>query len=290
VALVGESGCGKSATALAVMGLIEPPGRIAGGSVRLQGRELVGLPEAALRAVRGAGIGMVFQDPMVALNPVFRIGDQVAEALLAHERVAPAAATQQALTLLRQVGIPDPEGRFAQYPHELSGGMQQRVMIAIAIACEPSLLIADEPTTALDVTIQAQILALLGYLQRDRGMAVLLITHNLGVVAHFAQRVVVMYAGRIAERAPTAALFHQAAHPYTRALLESLPRADRDRRRPLAVIQGSVPPPREYPPGCRFAGRCPVELPRCAGEAPPRRRIAADHEVACWQAPDPDRS
>ncbi len=281
VALVGESGCGKSVTALAIMGLIEASGRITRGSIRLKGRELVGLPEAELRKFRGRRIGMIFQEPMTSLNPVFTIGDQISEVLIHHFAMDEPAAREEVLRLLRKVGIPSPKRRIDQCPHELSGGMKQRVMIAMALACKPDLLIADEPTTALDVTIQAQILHLLKELQNEMGMAIMLITHNLGVVAHFAQRVVVMYAGQIAERADVQPLFKKPLHPYTRALLDALPTPGQRGRR-LASIEGTVPTPYEYPAGCRFSGRCPDVMGRCADEAPILREQQPRHEVACW--------
>ena len=278
VALVGESGCGKSVTALAVLGLLEKTGRIVDGDARLGGRSLVTLSDKERQSLRGGRIGMIFQEPMTSLNPVFTIGDQIGEVLVRHMGVAPSAARAQVLQLLKTVGIPSPEQRIDQYPHELSGGMKQRVMIAMAIACKPDLLIADEPTTALDVTIQAQILRLLQDLQREMGMAILLITHNLGVVAHFARRVVVMYAGQIAEEAETRDIFRKPLHPYTRALLHSLPRPGAR----LEPIQGNVPAPGGYPAGCRFSTRCPDVMERCHGEAPSVCTADRGHEVACW--------
>ncbi len=285
VALVGESGCGKSVTALAIMGLLDRTGRVTQGDVRLNGRSLLALSEAERQQLRGRRIGMVFQEPMTSLNPVFTIGDQIAEVLVRHLGLDPAATRTETLRLLHKVGIPSPEQRIDQYPHELSGGMKQRVMIAMAIACKPDLLIADEPTTALDVTIQAQILRLLQDLQREMGMAVLLITHNLGVVAHFARRVVVMYAGQVAERAPTRALFRNPLHPYTRALLRSLPRPGQR----LESIQGTVPPPSAYPAGCRFSTRCPDVLGHCAERVPPLLEVEPEHWVACWLYPPEPR-
>jgi peptide/nickel transport system ATP-binding protein len=285
VALVGESGCGKSVTALAVLGLLDRTGRIVKGDVRLNGRSLTGLSEIELQALRGRRIGMIFQEPMTSLNPVFTVGDQICEVLVRHLQLDAAAARAEALRLLQKVGIPAPEQRIDQYPHELSGGMKQRVMIAMAIACKPDLLIADEPTTALDVTIQAQILRLLQDLQREMGMAILLITHNLGVVAHFAQRVVVMYAGQIDEQAETRPLFRKPLHPYTRALLNSLPRPGGQR---LESIRGTVPAPNAYPAGCRFCTRCPEVLAHCCTEVPVRVAPERGHDVACWLYP-PDR-
>jgi oligopeptide/dipeptide ABC transporter ATP-binding protein len=282
MALVGESGCGKSVTALSILGLIDEPGRIDGGSIRLNGEELVGRTEKELRELRGSRIGMVFQEPMTSLNPVFTIGFQIGEVLRRHRGMSEAQARKESIRLLHQVGIPSPERRVDQYPHELSGGMKQRAMIAMALTCKPDLLIADEPTTAVDVTIQAQILQLLRDLQRQMGMSVLLITHNLGVVAHFAQHVAVMYAGQIAEQAGVVELFATPAHPYTRALLAALPRPGHKGER-LRSIEGTVPAPQDYAAGCRFCTRCPDVMPRCAVEIPPRLEIAADHEVACWR-------
>jgi len=278
VALVGESGCGKSVTALAVLGLLEKTGRVVQGDARLRGESLLALTEEQRQQLRGGRIGMIFQEPMTSLNPVFTIGDQIGEVLIRHMGVAPSEARAQALQLLKTVGIPSPDQRIDQYPHELSGGMKQRVMIAMAIACKPDLLIADEPTTALDVTIQAQILRLLQDLQREMGMAILLITHNLGVVAHFAKRVVVMYAGQIAEQADARELFRKPLHPYTKALLKSLPRPGER----LEPIQGTVPAPGDYPAGCRFSTRCPDAMSRCAVESPPITTPELKHHVACW--------
>ncbi len=282
MALVGESGCGKSVTALSVLGLIDPPGRIENGSIRLNGEELIGRSETELRELRGSRIGMVFQEPMTSLNPVFTIGFQIGEVLTSHKGMNEEQARTETIGLLRQVGIPSPERRIDQYPHELSGGMKQRAMIAMALACRPGLLIADEPTTAVDVTIQAQILQLLRDVQHEMGMSVLLITHNLGVVAHFAQRVAVMYAGQIAEQANVEQLFASPAHPYTRALLEALPHPGHKGER-LQSIEGTVPAPQEYAPGCRFCTRCPEVMDRCTGEIPPRVEIAAGHHVSCWR-------
>jgi len=288
VALVGESGCGKSVTALALMGLLPGKTRV-GGSVQLNGRELVGLPPAELRRVRGAEIAMVFQEPMTSLNPVFRIGRQIEEVLVLHRGFDKKTARRETIELLGHVGIASPEHRIDQYPHELSGGMKQRVMIAMAVAGRPKLLIADEPTTALDVTIQAQILNLLRALCREHQMALLLITHDLGIVAHYAARVNVMYGGKIVERAGVTDLFDTPAHPYTRALLGALPRTDVVRAR-LEAIPGRVPPPDRLPKGCPFTPRCKYVLERCAGEMPAllevRRNASLDENtrqrVACW--------
>lgn len=279
VALVGESGCGKSVTALAIMGLIEDPGQITKGSIQLKKQELVGITSQTYEKIRGRRIGMIFQEPMTSLNPVFTIGQQISEVLTHHFQMTEYEAQQETLQLLEKVGISSPHRRIKQYPHELSGGMKQRVMIAMALACKPDLLIADEPTTALDVTIQAQILRLLKALQEEMGMAILLITHNLGVVAHFAQRVVVMYAGEIAEQATVRSLFKNPQHPYTQALLKALPKPGHGR---LAAIQGNVPMPLEYPAGCRYSTRCPKMIARCSQEMPNLKKQASEHHVACW--------
>jgi peptide/nickel transport system ATP-binding protein len=279
VALVGESGCGKSVTALAIMGLIDEPGCITQGSIKLRGQELVGLPERERQRIRGRRIGMIFQEPMTSLNPVFTIGNQISEVLVHHFKMTAREARSKALHLLEKVGISSPTRRIDQYPHELSGGMKQRVMIAMALACQPDLLIADEPTTALDVTIQAQILRLLKQLQDDMGMAILLITHNLGVVAHFAQRVVVMYAGEIAEHTEVRPLFKSPLHPYTQALLKALPIPTHER---LSSIQGTVPMPLEYPAGCRFCTRCPSSTEHCLQNTPLLIEQKRRHYVSCW--------
>ncbi len=281
LALVGESGCGKSVTALSIMRLISPPGRIVSGQIRFRDRDLVTLEEEDLRQIRGKDIGMIFQEPMTSLNPVFTVGDQIGELLHVHTSLSPDQITSEVLELLKKVGISSPERRIAQYPHELSGGMKQRVMIAMALACKPDLLIADEPTTALDVTIQAQILDLLKSLQADMGMAILLITHNLGVVAQFARDVVVMYASRIVERASVEKIFSTPSHPYTRALLRSLPRPGARSAR-LEAIQGTVPSPLRYPRGCHFSTRCPEVLEHCGDQEPPTVKIEPGHESVCW--------
>jgi oligopeptide/dipeptide ABC transporter ATP-binding protein len=262
------------------MGLIENPGRIVRGSIRLKEQELVGLSEKDLQQLRGRRIGMIFQEPMTSLNPVFTIGNQISEVLIRHFAVDKDTARKETLQLLQKVGIPSPERRIDQYPHELSGGMKQRVMIAMALACKPDLLIADEPTTALDVTIQAQIISLLKHLQKEMGMSILLITHNLGIVAHFARQVVVMYAGKIAERAGVRELFKNPLHPYTQALLAALPTPRHKGR--LQSIQGTVPTPLDYPAGCRFSTRCPAVMPRCAHDDPILTEQAPQHDVACW--------
>ena len=283
--VVGESGCGKSVTSLSIMGLVpSPPGRIASGSIRFKGRELVGAPAQTMRDLRGNGIAMIFQEPMSSLNPVFTIGEQIVEGLLRHRKISRAQATERAIKMLRKVRIPAPEQRFHEHPHKLSGGMRQRAMIAMALACEPRLLIADEPTTALDVTIQAQILELMRTLQRETGTAIVLITHDLGVVAEVADDVVVMYAGRLVEQAPVQALFEAPQHPYTIGLLGSIPRLDAQRSR-LASIEGQVPSPLRRSAGCSFAERCPFADARCRAEAPGLREVGARHQSACWKAP-----
>jgi len=283
--LVGESGSGKSLTALALMRLLaSPPAVVAARRIALGADDLRELDEAAMTRIRGNRMAMIFQEPMTSLNPVFTIGEQIAEAVMAHRGAGRAEARAAALDMLRRVRIPAAESRLDAYPHQLSGGMRQRVMIAMALACRPQLLIADEPTTALDVTIQAQILALIDELRRELGTAVLLITHNLGVVAEIGDEVAVMYAGRIVERAPVARLFEDPLHPYTLALLAAMPRAA-EVGRPLAAIPGSVPLPGRAPPGCRFHPRCPFASARCAQEAPPLARLGEDHDVACWNPP-----
>jgi len=283
LAIVGESGCGKSVTSLAIMGLLPDTAQV-GGQNSLMGRDVLGLAPEGRRALRGAEMAMIFQEPMTSLNPAFTAGEQIAEALRVHQRLDQDAAFKAAIAMLDRVRIPDAARRARQYPHQLSGGMRQRVMIAMALACRPKLLIADEPTTALDVTVQAQILALLDELKRETGTAVLLITHDLGVVADHADDVVVMYAGRVAEQAPAAKLFAHPEHPYTVGLLGAAPGAG-PRRARLASIEGTVPDLRAPPAGCRFAPRCPFADARCHAEAPPLRDMASEHQVACWKAP-----
>jgi len=287
LALVGESGCGKSVTALSIMRLVDSPGRIVSGQIFFKGRDLLRLSEKTLRDIRGKAIGMVFQEPMTSLNPVFTIGKQIGEALQIHTTLSAQEIRQEVLRILEKVRIPSPQQRIDQYPHELSGGMKQRVMIAMALVCQPDLLIADEPTTALDVTIQAQILELLKDLQAEMGLAILLITHNLGVVAQFAQEVIVMYASQIAERAGVQQLFKNPAHPYTRALLMSLPHPG-GRGNTLASIPGTVPSPLYYPHGCHFSTRCQEVLEYCSEKEPPLIQIEEEHEAACWlHVPNP---
>jgi len=284
VAIVGESGCGKSTTALAILRLIpSPPGRIAGGAVRFRGTDLATLDDDALRAIRGNRIAMIFQDPMVALNPVHTVARQIAESVILHKGVSARAARARALELLRLVGIPAPERRLDQFPHNLSGGMRQRVMIAVALACEPELIIADEPTTAVDVTVQAQILALIRALQRRLGMAMLLITHDLGVVAETADRLVVMYAGRKVEEGPVAEVFRDPRHPYTQGLLAAA-RYDRAGGRRLREIPGQVPNLLDDPGGCRFAPRCARVIAGCRAEVPALVSLSAGRAAACLRA------
>jgi len=281
--LVGESGCGKSMTAFSLLRLVPPPGRILGGQVLLDGVDLLALPERAMRLRRGRALGMIFQEPMTALNPVLTVGSQVAEAVRLHAEGSPRAARARAVELLAEVGLPDPERQADDYPHQLSGGMRQRVMIAIGIANNPQVLVADEPTTALDVTIQADILDLLGTLRSRYGMALLLITHDLGVVAEQADRVAIMYAGRIVEEGPTAAIFDEPRHPYTQALLRAMPGlgARQDR---LAVIKGAVPDLLRLPSGCAFRDRCERVTAACAAARPALVPSSPDHQVACIHA------
>ena len=285
LAVVGESGCGKSVTSLSIMGLVpEPPGIKAGGEILFEGKDLLAKSRAELEQIRGAKIAMIFQEPMTSLNPVYRVGDQIVEGLVKHRGLSARAARERAIEMLRLVRIPSPETRVDAFPHEMSGGMRQRVMIAIALACEPQVLIADEPTTALDVTIQAQVLDLMRDLKSRLGTAIILITHDLGVVAEMADDVVVMYAGKVVERASVAQLFEDAQHPYTLGLLASVPRLDADQER-LQTIDGMVPTPETMPAGCRFAPRCTLASDRCLSEMPPLRELTAGHQVACWKAP-----
>ena len=281
--LVGESGCGKSITARALMGLL-PESASASGSARLNGRELLGLPEGELRPLRGRHMGMIFQEPMTALNPVLRVGEQVMEPLRLHLRLSREAARARCVELFTQVGIPAPQSRLDDYPHQLSGGMRQRVMIAMALACGPELLLADEPTTALDVTIQGQILDLIARLSRERRMGVVFITHDLGVVAQMADTVAVMYAGQIVEQAPVRELFARPLHPYTQGLMAAAPTLQSRHLERLPVITGSVPPLGSLPGGCRFHPRCPKARPRCAAACPPLHPAAGEqrHSARCW--------
>ncbi|HKO69761.1 MAG TPA: ABC transporter ATP-binding protein [Bradyrhizobium sp.] len=288
LAIVGESGCGKSVTALSILRLVpDPPGRIVGGSIMLEGTDLLGLDEMKMREIRGNRISMIFQEPMTSLNPVMRIGDQITEAVRLHRQMDRKEAWKQAVQMLRLVRIPVPERRALEYPHQLSGGMRQRAMIAMALACRPALLIADEPTTALDVTIQAQILALMLDLQRQIGMGLILITHDLGVVAQTAQRVIVMYAGKKVEEADVQTLFANPRHPYTRGLMASIPTVPSAGANPdvrLVEIPGMVPSLTKLPKGCAFAPRCEFALARCHEEYPPLENWGTDHLAACWRA------
>ena len=282
LALVGESGCGKSITALSLLRLVPEPGRVVDGEVVFAGEDLLRLPEAEMRRIRGNQVAMIFQEPMTALNPVFRIGEQIGEVLTLHKGLAPRAALEAAADLLHQVGIPEAGRRVREYPHQLSGGMRQRVVIAMALACDPRLLIADEPTTALDVTIQAQILELLDRLRRERQMATLLITHDLGVVAESADQVAIMYAGLILEYAPVRDLFADPQHPYTRGLLACIPRLGEKRAR-LTPIDGQVPSAGDLPPGCSFLERCATPFAPCGTQLPPMTEYRPGHLVRCWQ-------
>ena len=281
--IVGESGSGKTTLALTLMRLLPPAARIAAGSVRFEGEELLSKSEAQMRAIRGKRMAMILQDPMASLNPLFTVGDQIAETLRAHETTTRRAAWARARGLLAAVNIAAPERRVGEYPHELSGGMRQRVVGAIAISCGPRLLIADEPTTSLDVTIQAQYLKLLGDIQREHGLAMIFITHNLGIVARMCDQVAVMYGGRLVEAGPVRSIFNEPAHPYTRALIESIPKFG-DATERLTAIEGQPPDPSALPPGCAFHPRCPLVVDRCRAEAPPESRVAAQHRTRCWVA------
>jgi peptide/nickel transport system ATP-binding protein len=287
--IVGESGCGKSVTALSILRLVQPPGRIERGSrIMFEGKDLVTVDDAAMRDIRGNRISMIFQEPMSALNPVFTVGDQVAEVARIHGNVSRRDAWRRAVEMLSLTGIPAPEDRARQYPHQLSGGMRQRVLIAMALIMNPALVIADEPTTALDVTIQAQILELLVDLQKRFGTSILMITHDLGVIAETASRVVVMYCGEVVEEADVGTLFDSAHHPYTEGLMHAMPQLGEPRAR-LNVIPGSVPPPTDWPSGCRFRDRCPYSWERCEAEHPPLYQISAAHTSRCHLAVEPER-
>jgi oligopeptide/dipeptide ABC transporter ATP-binding protein len=290
--LVGESGCGKSVTALSIIGLVSSPGRIVGGSIRLHAAqgpvELTTLPERDMRKLRGSTISMIFQEPMTSLNPVFSIGAQIMEAIQLHQRVSRAEARQRAIEMLAKVKIPAPQQRIRDYPHQFSGGMRQRVMIAMALACHPRLLIADEPTTALDVTIQAQILDLLRELQAETGMSILIITHDLGIIAEMADDVAVMYASKVVEQAAVGELLSSPRHPYTHGLFASRPTPGTSRQRRLQQIPGMVPSPLRFPIGCRFHPRCPFQEDRCRAEEPALRVIAEAHLARCHFAEDID--
>jgi len=283
--IVGESGCGKTVTALSILGLVpRPPGRNAGGQILFEGTDLLKLRPAELRERRGNQISMIFQEPMTSLNPAFTVGDQISETILRHRHVTKPEAKAHAIEMLRRVRIPSPERRYDEYPHKLSGGMRQRVMIAMALACDPKLLIADEPTTALDVTIQAQILELMRQLRDETKAAIVVITHDLGVIAEIAHEVMVMYAGKVVERSEVQTLFANPQHPYTVGLLGSIPKLSTEQPR-LATIEGTVPNPLAMPAGCRFHPRCPFAVDRCRAEEPPLRQIRSGQYAACWRAP-----
>ena len=281
--IVGESGCGKSVTALSILRLVPPPGLIAGGQISFRGKDLLAIPENEMESIRGNEISMIFQEPMTSLNPVFRISDQIAEVLLRHKPISRKDAYLEVIQLLHRVGIPSPEVRMFDYPHKMSGGMRQRVMVAMAIACNPGLIIADEPTTALDVTIQAQILALLDDLREKQGMSILLITHDLGVIAEMAEQVLVMYTGRVVEHGSVRELFENPLHPYTQGLMRSMPsRVIGNGRERLKPIPGVVPSLLALPPGCKFNTRCPWSFDRCFREEPGLLTPAGGHPVRCW--------
>ena len=286
VGVVGESGCGKSVTALSVLRLIpDPPGKIVDGEIIFEGTDLLQLSSADMRRIRGNDISMIFQEPMTSLNPVFTIGNQITEAVRLHQGLNKRDALAKAVEALRLVGIPVPERRVHEYPHQLSGGMRQRAMIAMALSCNPKVLIADEPTTALDVTIEAQILDLMRTLQEELGTAIIMITHDLGVIADIARKVVVMYAGKVAEQAPVERIFASPNHPYTQGLLQSLPRVDKDAsgaKQRLQEIPGIVPSLLNLPTGCKFASRCPSVMPQCKEQEPPLEQVAPNHYSACW--------
>lgn len=281
VAIVGESGCGKSVTSLSIMGLVKPPGKIVDGSIRFYGQNLLELPAKEMRKIRGNRISMIFQEPLTSLNPVFTVGNQVAEAIILHQKVSPKEARKKTIELFKKVGIARAEHVFDSYPHSLSGGMRQRVMIAMAVSCNPKLLIADEPTTALDVTIQAQILRLLKELSAEYNTAIMLITHDLGVVAEIADRVVVMYAGQIVEESDVFEIFQHPKHPYTKGLLNSTPKIH-DLKEELESIEGNVPTPLEMPQGCRFHTRCGFATEKCRSSEPSLKQLTANQKVRCW--------
>jgi peptide/nickel transport system ATP-binding protein/oligopeptide transport system ATP-binding protein len=284
--IVGESGCGKSVTSLSIMRLVEsPPGKIEAGEIKFGGRDLTKIPEKEMRKIRGNDISMIFQEPMTSLNPVYTVGDQIMEAIMLHKKVDRKEAKRQAIEMLTKVGIPLPEQRVDEYPHQLSGGMRQRVMIAMALSCDPQLLIADEPTTALDVTIQAQILELMNSLKESYGMSIMMITHDLGVIAEVSDRVAVMYAGKVVEYTDVDTLFDDPKHPYTWGLMNSIPKLDKDVDR-LEAIPGSVPSPLDFPEGCKFNTRCPLAEGKCYEQEPPLEEAAAGHKVRCWRYQD----
>lgn len=287
--LVGESGCGKSVSALSIMRLIpDPPGKIAGGEILFKGKNILKFSEKEMQEVRGNDIGMIFQEPMTSLNPVFTCGNQIEEAVILHQKLSKEEAKKKALEMLNLVGIPAPEQRYNEYPHQLSGGMRQRIMIAMALSCNPEILIADEPTTALDVTVQAQILELINKLQRELGMGVIMITHDLGVIAEVSNKVAVMYASKVVEYGMVDQIFYNSKHPYTVGLLNSIPKLNKSKAR-LATIEGNVPPPTSYPKGCHFCTRCTFVIDKCWNEEPPLTEIERGHIAACWRISEIDK-
>ncbi|MCB0727613.1 MAG: ABC transporter ATP-binding protein [Ignavibacteriae bacterium] len=287
--VVGESGCGKSVTALSIMRLIpEPPGKIAGGEILFKGKNVLNFTEKEMQELRGNDIGMIFQEPMTSLNPVFTCGDQIEEAVILHQKLSKEQAKVKAIEMLKLVGIPAPEQRYKEYPHQLSGGMRQRIMIAMALSCNPEILIADEPTTALDVTVQAQILELVNKLQTELGMGVIIITHDLGVIAEVSTKVAVMYASKVVEYGKVDQIFYNPKHPYTIGLLNSIPKLNSASKR-LATIEGNVPAPTNYPQGCHFCTRCTFVIDKCWNEEPPLVQIEPDHIAACWRVDEIDK-
>jgi oligopeptide/dipeptide ABC transporter ATP-binding protein len=287
--LVGESGCGKSVSALSIMRLIaDPPGKIVNGEIFFKGKDILKVPEKEMQDIRGNDIGMIFQEPMTSLNPVFTCGNQIEEAVILHQKLSKEEAKAKAIEMLKLVGIPAPEQRYNEYPHQLSGGMRQRIMIAMALSCNPEILIADEPTTALDVTVQAQILELINKLQRELGMAVIMITHDLGVIAEVSTRVAVMYASKIAEYGNVDQIFYNPKHPYTISLLNSIPKLNKGKSR-LATIEGNVPAPTNYPKGCHFCTRCTFAIEKCWNEEPPVVQIEPEHTASCWRVDEIDK-
>ncbi|MDZ4713739.1 MAG: ABC transporter ATP-binding protein [bacterium] len=287
--LVGESGCGKSVSALSIMRLIaSPPGKIVGGEILFKGTNILNKTEKEMQSIRGNDIGMIFQEPMTSLNPVFTCGNQIEEAVILHQKLSKSQAKEKAIEMLKLVGIPAPEQRYNEYPHQLSGGMRQRIMIAMALSCNPEILIADEPTTALDVTVQAQILELINKLQKDLGMGVIMITHDLGVIAEVSTRVAVMYAAKVAEYGTVDQIFYNPKHPYTIGLLNSIPKLSQKKGR-LVTIEGNVPPPTNYPKGCHFCTRCPFVLEKCWTEEPPVVQVEPGHTAACWRVNEIDK-
>ena len=287
--LVGESGCGKSVSALSIMRLIaQPPGKIVNGEILFKGKDILKIPEKEMQDIRGNDIGMIFQEPMTSLNPVFTCGNQIEEAVILHQKLSKEDAKVKAIEMLKLVGLPAPEQRYNEYPHQLSGGMRQRIMIAMALSCNPEILIADEPTTALDVTVQAQILELINKLQRELGMAVIMITHDLGVIAEVSTRVAVMYASKVAEYGNVDQIFYNPKHPYTISLLNSIPKLNKGKSR-LATIEGNVPAPTHYPKGCHFCTRCSFAIEKCWNEEPPVVQIEPEHTASCWRVNEIDK-